>query len=66
MRKRWVMWLHYLEDTDTVGAAAGGVAGLRYGMDKIPENWLAVIAKRELIEGLCTSFSEKFCIAAKE
>ncbi len=54
------------EDTDTVGAAAGGVAGLRYGMDKIPENWLAVIAKRELIEGLCTSFSEKFCIAAKE
>ncbi len=40
-------------DTDTVGAVAGGLAGLYYGYDEIPENWLAVIKEREWIESLC-------------
>lgn len=43
------------EDTDTVGAVAGGLAGLRYG--GIPEEWLSVIARREEIEDLCGAFS---------
>ena len=41
------------EDTDTVGAIAGGLAGLFYGYDDIPEDWLAAIQRREWVEGLC-------------
>lgn len=39
-------------DTDTVGAVAGGLAGLYYGMEAIPEEWLNVIPKREWITEL--------------
>ena len=41
------------DDTDTVGAIAGGLAGVYYGYDAIPEDWLAAIQRREWIEGLC-------------
>lgn len=44
-------------DTDTVGAVAGGLAGLYYGMDDIPAEWLAVIAKKDWI----LEVSEEFC-----
>lgn len=40
-------------DTDTVGAVAGGLAGLFYGYGQIPEAWLSVLQKREWVEGLC-------------
>ena len=48
------------EDTDTVGAVAGGLAGLRYGCDRIPAKWLNVLAKKEWIEGLCERFANTF------
>lgn len=38
------------EDTDTVGAIAGGLAGLWYGYGEIPEKWLRAIIKRDWIE----------------
>ena len=41
------------DDTDTVGAIAGGLAGLYYGYDKIPADWLAAIKHRDWIEELC-------------
>ena len=41
------------DDTDTVSAVTGGLAGLYYGYDRIPGEWLAAIKKREWIEGLC-------------
>ena len=41
------------DDTDTVGAIAGGLAGLYYGYDKIPADWLAAIKRRDWIEELC-------------
>ena len=41
------------DDTDTVGAICGGLAALFYGYDAIPEEWLAVIQKRDWIESLC-------------
>lgn len=41
------------DDTDTVGAVAGGLAGIYYGSNNIPKEWLDVIARRQYIEELC-------------
>lgn len=41
------------DDTDTVAAIAGGIAGLYYGYDAIPKDWLSEIAKRDWIEDMC-------------
>lgn len=41
------------DDTDTVGAIAGGLAGLYYGYDRIPADWLKAIKHRDWIEELC-------------
>lgn len=41
------------DDTDTVSAIAGGLAGLYYGYENIPREWLEVIQKREWIEEMC-------------
>ena len=38
------------EDTDTVGAVAGGLAGLYYKEEGIPQEWIQVIQRREWIE----------------
>lgn len=40
-------------DTDTVGAIVGGWAGLYYGYDSIPQQWLDPIARRSYVEKLC-------------
>ena len=34
-------------DTDTTGAVTGGLAGLLYGVEQIPQEWLQVIARKE-------------------
>jgi ADP-ribosylglycohydrolase len=44
------------EDTDTVGAVAGGLAGLYYGYKGIPKEWIEVIQKRKIVGGLCENF----------
>lgn len=41
------------DDTDTIAAIAGGLAGLYYGYEGIPEEWLVVLRKREWIEKMC-------------
>jgi len=41
------------QDTDTVAAVAGGLAGLFYGFDAIPPKWLEQIARLDFIIGLC-------------
>lgn len=46
------------EDTDTTAAVVGGLAGLYYGLDGIPDDWLAQIAKLGYIEELCTKFND--------
>lgn len=45
-------------DTDTVAAVAGGLAGLYYGVDAIPEDWLQAIKQKEYIENMCKKASE--------
>lgn len=44
-------------DTDTVAAVAGGLAGLYYGADAIPKDWLDEITKKEYVEELCEKAS---------
>ena len=41
------------DDTDSVAAIAGGLAGLYYGYDSIPAEWLKVIQRREWVEEQC-------------
>ena len=40
------------EDTDTTAAVTGGLAGIIYGAENIPKDWLTKIARREDIEQL--------------
>ena len=37
------------DDTDTVGAIAGGLAGIYYGFDGIPCEWVEVLQGKNLI-----------------
>ena len=41
------------DDSDTVAAVAGGLAGLYYGYDAIPKRWLDKLIKREWLEEMC-------------
>ena len=43
------------EDSDTVGAVAGQLAGAFYGESGIPRRWLEPLAWRERIAGLATT-----------
>ena len=41
------------DDTDTVAAITGGLAGALYGYDAIPQEWRDTLIKREYIENFC-------------
>jgi ADP-ribosylglycohydrolase len=40
------------DDTDTTAAVTGALAGLYYGIDAIPAEWLNTLAKRDEISAL--------------
>ncbi|RAR73846.1 ADP-ribosylglycohydrolase family protein [Flavobacterium aciduliphilum] len=46
-------------DTDTTGAIAGGLAGLYYGANSIPEDWVKVIKRLDAIVALGTQLGDK-------
>jgi len=43
-------------DTDTTASVTGGLAGLAYGREAIPERWIDALARRDEIEALLESF----------
>ena len=43
-------------DTDTIAALAGGLAGLYYGYNEIPKEWLEVLKLSGELEQLCNWF----------
>lgn len=49
------------EDTDTVAAVVGGLAGILYGVGGekgVPEEWIAQLAKKDYFEDLAKRFEE--------
>ena len=44
-------------DTDTVAAIAGGIAGIHYGYDSIPEDWLRLLKGKNVVEKLLANYS---------
>lgn len=46
------------DDTDTTGCVAGGLAGLLYGMDAIPPEWIAALPRQDDLQTLFGRFRE--------
>ncbi len=42
------------EDTDTTGAVTGGLAGIYYGIENMPNEWIEVIARKDDIFNLAS------------
>ncbi len=48
------------EDTDTTAAITGSIAGLYYGYDKIPNEWLDILLKKDELIKLSNDLQLKF------
>lgn len=46
------------EDTDTIGALTGALAGIVYGYDSIPKDWLDKLARKDYLLDIFEEFSE--------
>ncbi|MBR3199191.1 MAG: ADP-ribosylglycohydrolase family protein [Bacilli bacterium] len=46
------------DDTDTIGAITGSIAGILYGYDDIPKKWLSSLKRIDYIEKLVLEFEE--------
>lgn len=46
------------EDTDTVGAVTGQIAGARWGYSGIPSRWITGLARKDMIDGAIASIQE--------
>jgi ADP-ribosyl-[dinitrogen reductase] hydrolase len=44
-------------DTDTTGMAAGGLAGLHYGLESVPQTWIDSLSRKSEIDELIERFS---------
>lgn len=45
-------------DTDTVGACVGGLAGIYYGLDTIKTEWKKDLLRYDYIENMCNKFND--------
>ena len=53
------------DDTDTVGAVAGGLAGALYGYDAIPQEWIDVLKRKDYIGDMCKRAVEAWGVAKR-
>lgn len=60
-----IMAVNLGEDTDTIGALTGGLAGLVYGEESIPDRWLDKIVKKDDILNLIKRFVDSLRIPVK-
>lgn len=51
------------EDTDTTGAITGGLAGIYYGFENIPQKWINDLARKDDIEKLCEKLNNKYPVS---
>lgn len=49
------------DDTDTVAALTGGIAGLAYGVDGIPEEWINNLAHKMFVFNTAQEFYRQLC-----
>lgn len=47
------------EDTDTTAAITGGIAGIFYGFENIPEEWISELVRKDDIEKLCVKLENR-------
>lgn len=47
-------------DTDTTGAVTGGLAGLHYGYESIPEHWRLMLVRNKDIDALAERLANKY------
>lgn len=47
-------------DTDTTAAVAGGLAGVLYGFDSIPKEWISSLALHEKLDAMCMDAAERW------
>jgi ADP-ribosylglycohydrolase len=47
------------EDTDTTGAITGGIAGIFYGFENIPDEWISELVRKDDIEKLCIKLENR-------
>lgn len=47
-------------DTDTIASVAGGLAGIYYGRDSIPQEWRDAVIKKDEIAEIIASFQKKW------
>ena len=45
-------------DTDTIGAITGSMAGIYYGYENIPSEWIKQLARRDDLIDLCDEFAQ--------
>jgi ADP-ribosyl-[dinitrogen reductase] hydrolase len=45
-------------DTDTTGCVAGGLAGVLYGVNSIPQNWINALARRDDLDSIFDKFAD--------
>lgn len=46
------------DDTDTTGCVAGGLAGVYYGLNALPEAWSAKLPRQEALKNLFAQFTQ--------
>jgi len=45
-------------DTDTTACVAGGLAGVAYGVQAVPSEWIAQLARKNDLDGLFRKFAD--------